>query len=118
MDILDREFLLDNVGGDRDLLREILAVFFESSDEILGEVRAAVRKGDSGALHRTAHQLKGALANLGARAASEAARELEILGREQVLSGVEDSLDALDREIQRLLPELRSLAAAEAEPGA
>lgn len=110
MEILDRDFLLNNVGGDRELLREILDLFFETSDEILDAVRAAVKSADHESLHRSAHQLKGALANVGAEAAAEAARELESLGRNGILSGIEDALVSLDLEIERLTPQLHSLA--------
>ena len=111
MDILDREFLLDNVGGDTELLREIIDLFFESTGEILDSIRAAVTKADNDSLHRSAHQLKGALANVGAKAATDSALELETLGRNGVLSGLEDAMDALDQEMTRLTPELQSLAA-------
>ncbi|MBZ0269307.1 Hpt domain-containing protein [bacterium] len=110
MEILDREYLFNIVGQDPELLREIVDLFFESSSEIVEGIHAAVRNADHEALYRDAHQLKGSLANVGAQAAAEAARVLELIGRNGVLSGIEDALSTLDREMERLTPELRALA--------
>lgn len=111
MEILDRDYLYENVGRDPELLREIVDLFFESSGGILDGIRAAVRAADHEALRRDAHQLKGALSNVGAKAAAEAALVLETIGRNGVLSGIEDAMGALDREMERLTPELQALAA-------
>ena len=109
MEILDREFLLRNLEGDRELLKEIVDLFFESSGEILDSIREAVKSAHHEDLNRTAHQLKGALANVGAQAAAAAALELETLGRNGVLTGIEDAMSSLDAEMERLQPELQSL---------
>jgi len=110
MEIIDREYLYENVGRDPALLREIIDLFFESSGDIVAGIHAAVRKADHEALRRDAHQLKGSLANVGAQAAAEAARVLEAIGRNGVLSGIEEAVHTLDREMERLEPELRALA--------
>jgi HPt (histidine-containing phosphotransfer) domain-containing protein len=110
MEILDRNYLFDNLGRDRGLLREIVGLFFESSGEILEAIHVDVRQADHEALRRDAHQLRGALANVGAQAAAEAALVLETIGRNGALSGIEDALGTLDLEMDRLTPELRSLA--------
>jgi len=111
MEVLDREFLRGNVYGDQELLREIVDLFFESSGEIVESIRDAVRSADHTLLNRSAHKLKGALANVGAQAAAAAALELERLGRHGVLTGVEDALDHLIAEMERLTPELQALLA-------
>ncbi|GJM44569.1 MAG: hypothetical protein DHS20C21_14110 [Gemmatimonadota bacterium] len=109
MEVLDRDFLLSNVDGDQELLKEIVGLFVESSGEILQSIRDAVTSANYDALDRSAHQLKGALANLGAQAAAAAATELENLGRRGMLTGLEDAMGALDREMERLAPELLDL---------
>ena len=60
-----------------------------------------------------AHQLKGALSNLGATGATRAAAELEQLGRRQSMTGLEDALASLEQEMDRLGPALRELCRAE-----
>ena len=106
MHVFDSASLLDNVGGDRALAVEIVGVFRSSAPEILETVRGATSGGDAAGLHRAAHQLKGALANVGALASSEAAARLEQCGRDGAMDGARASLDALEIELGRLAPEL------------
>ncbi len=109
MDILDRDHLIDNVDGDPELLEEIVDLFFESSVEILDTIQAAVMKADAESLNASAHQLKGALANVGAKAATAAASELEQLGRAGTMTGLETAWESLETEMNRLEPELQEL---------
>ena len=109
MEILDREHLIENVDGDPELLEEIVSLFFESSEEILEAIRQAVKGADPGALNASAHQLKGALANVGAKAATEAAYELEKMGKAGTMSGLESAMGTLETEMTRLEPELQAL---------
>jgi len=62
--------------------------------------------------------LKGALATLAARAAAEAARRLESVGRADDLGSAEEACAALERELQRLEPELAAVGKAEASAAA
>ncbi|NNE43893.1 MAG: Hpt domain-containing protein [Gemmatimonadetes bacterium] len=110
MNILNPELLLENVGGDRELLADIVSLFFDSSEGLVRDLRTAVAQADSDALHETAHQLKGALANVGAEAATRAAADLEQIGRRGSMTGMEDALSALEQEMTRLAPALRDLA--------
>lgn len=116
MQVLDRGFLLDNVDGDRELLAEIVETFRSTSPEMLEGIRRATAAADSDSVHRGAHQLKGALAAIGAEAASAAAATLEGLGQrgEIVSSAAAPALDALEREMLRLAPELDALVTPEA----
>ncbi len=109
MEILDREFLLGNLEGDRDMLAEIVGIFRSSVPDTLGDIRRAVSGGDAPGIQRGAHQLKGALANLGARAASAAAAQLEGCGRGAALGEAAGALEALEEELRRLEPELDAL---------
>ncbi len=109
MEILDRDHLFDNVDGDPELLEEIVSLFFESTSEILETIRAAVTQANSESLNSSAHQLKGALANVGAKAATEAANDLENMGRSGMLTGLERAMQSLETEMSRLEPELQEL---------
>ncbi len=109
MEVLDRAFLLENVDNDQELLAEIVELFLESTPDIVKNIRAAVTKADPEALNRSAHQLKGALANVGAKAAAAAASNLESLGRSGTMTGLEDAMSSLESELDRLEPELKSL---------
>lgn len=106
MDVFDPQSLLGNLGGDRDLAVEIVDVLRSSAPTILENVRTAAAAGDTEALRKSAHQLKGALASVGAHASSEAAARLERFGREPGKGDVAAAINALECEMRRLEPEL------------
>jgi HPt (histidine-containing phosphotransfer) domain-containing protein len=61
-------------------------------------------------LGKAAHRLRGTLSTLGAQAAVEPARRLEILSWEQNLELARGAFDELEKELGRLQPELSGLA--------
>ena len=117
-DILDRAALLERTDHDPELLLDILNAFREDSAKLLAEIRNALARREARALARPAHTLKGALATLAARAAAEAARRLESVGRADDLGSAEEACAALERELQRLEPELAAVGKAEASAAA
>jgi PAS domain S-box-containing protein len=106
---LDRADLLDRVGGDLALLREIVGVFLDTFPGMLAELQQAFQRRDPAALHRVAHTLKGMVGNFGARAAVEAALRLEGMGRTQDLDQVGPALAELEQALDRLRPALARL---------
>jgi PAS domain S-box-containing protein len=100
--VLDRDDLLNRVDGDRQLLNEIIQLFLDSYPARLSEIREAIARGDCQTLERAAHAIKGALTNLSAQAAVEAALTLEMMGREQDIHGAENACATLETEVERL----------------
>ncbi len=86
---------MDHVGGDQQLLRELVDLFLEDLPERLASVRKAVRKRDAQALSSAAHALKGAVSHFAARDTSEFALKLERMGRTGDLEGAEETFDGL-----------------------
>jgi HPt (histidine-containing phosphotransfer) domain-containing protein len=107
--ILDREVALSRVGGDLELLKEIAVLFLENYQAWLGELREAAARGDPKGVESTAHGLKGSVANFGAQTVVDAALRLETMGRGRDLTGVSQSLAALESALAALRPELESL---------
>ena len=105
----DHELALARVGGDSELLKEIAVLFLENYQAWLEELRKAGSAGDGDALQRAAHGLKGSVANFGAHDAVAASVRLENLGRSGNLSGVEESLAALDAALETLRGDLENL---------
>jgi two-component system, sensor histidine kinase and response regulator len=106
---LDREVAMARVGGDAELLKEIAVLFLENYEIWLAELREAGAKGDADAVQRTAHGLKGSVANFGAADAVAAALKLENLGRSGELAGMPESLAALEAALKTLRGDLESL---------
>lgn len=77
---IDSAYLERVTGGDSQFQRELLQVFVQDCQNQLPRLRQAVAAGNAEDLRKIAHRLKGASANVGAHAFSQAARELEHLG--------------------------------------
>jgi PAS domain S-box-containing protein len=107
---LDWGKALDQVGGDADLLRYLAGLFPEDCSRLMTEIRTAVDARDASRLKVAAHTLKNPLLTLAAQPAADAALQLETMGRQGRLEGVEAACAELEREIARLLPVLGTLA--------
>ena len=107
--VLDRATALARVGGDLDLLKEIGALFLDEYPRALDEIHKALATGDAKMLERSAHGLKGSVANFGARAAVDAAFQLEQFGRAHKLDQAPRALAALERSLACLHAELSSI---------
>jgi HPt (histidine-containing phosphotransfer) domain-containing protein len=108
--VLDPTQVLDRVGGDRKLLRELVEVFLADSPRLRTDIRTAIAGGDAGKLRLAAHALKGAVGTFSAPDATEAAQRLETLGQQGNLTGAEEAAAALEHELERLEPVLAGLA--------
>ena len=64
-----------------DLLTELVDIFWEDCPRLLAEIRGAVDRGDSKALARSAHALKGSVGTFGAQLAFVVVQGLEAMGR-------------------------------------
>jgi CheY-like chemotaxis protein len=109
-EILDRDAALARVDGDEELLKDLVVLFLDDCPKLLSEIRVALARCDSTALTRAAHRLKGTVGNFTASAAFEAARRLEMIGRQGDLTGAEKAFAALEEEIERLKLALAALA--------
>lgn len=101
--------LMKNIGGDSNLLQEVAGMFIEMSPNMLEDIKAALAAGDAQRLEKTAHTLKGTASNFGAQAVVDLAGDLELMGREDNLSGAGDKLAVLESELQAALQALSRL---------
>ena len=76
-DAFDKHALLERLGGDKEAFKEILELFCEQIPAMLKDLRLAVQAEDWDRLARLSHSLKGACANVGARALADLAAEME-----------------------------------------
>jgi two-component system sensor histidine kinase/response regulator len=82
----DPEEALSRIGGDLDLLKEMIDIFISCSGEDLMELEKAMDSGDRDLIRRNAHRIKGSIGNFGLNEAYNAAYALEMCAKE----GVED----------------------------
>lgn len=109
--LIDRATLLDRVGDDEALLVEIANIFLDELPGMLNEIRSAVESGDAKRLEHSAHTLKGSVSNFGARTATQAAFELESIGRQRRMNEARAAYSTLESEFEALRPALLSLVA-------
>jgi two-component system sensor histidine kinase/response regulator len=106
----NRTEALNRIGGDEELLQELCQIFLDESPKLLQKLRQAVTDGDSDGVMRAAHSLKGESSYLGAGGTSQAARQLEDMGRSKDLSRAADTLAELEREVAGLHLHLKEMA--------
>lgn len=110
--VFDKEGALDRVDQDKELLFELLDLFYEDLESQMTELRAAVQADQSELLEERAHSLKSAVGNLGAARCFQCLSELEKLGRESGPNErAKESLAALEKELQAFKSEIESFRA-------
>ena len=78
----NREFALEQTGGDEELLTELLTLFVDSSAADFASLCEAIEAGDAEGVVRAAHSLKGAAASLGLEAIRALALDMETAARQ------------------------------------
>ncbi len=107
--VVSREELLARVGGDLELLQDLVDVFLEDLPERLQALRAALDEDQLEDLFETARAIKGSVSNFAAAAAFEAASQLDELARSGTRAGLKEAIDVLEQEMSRLQPALREI---------
>ena len=92
--------------GDPDIIAEVGGLFLEHSPQKIAAILKAVENGDAKGLQTAAHSLKSSSAYVGAMRLSELSRELEMMGRSQVLDEAEKKAEILKKEHMRVIQEL------------
>jgi two-component system sensor histidine kinase/response regulator len=108
-EVLDRDQILKQIGGNADTLKEIVELFATESGKLMTRMRDAIRQEDPSELQRAAHTLKGSIRIFGAERAAAAALRLETMSSDKNFIGAEDALSELAGEIERLMPLLTDL---------
>ena len=102
----DERIALERTGGDRELLKELIAVFLNEIPNWMQALRAAVTNRDAAEVGRVAHAVKGAVDSCGASGAFDAAMLLERVGASGDLATAPAALTALERRIDLARAEL------------
>jgi signal transduction histidine kinase/CheY-like chemotaxis protein len=79
--IFDETAMLRNIGGDTDLLEQLVEMFLQRHQTMLEAIRAALADRDHVAVEQAAHALKGTASNLCASEVVLSAGQLEAFGR-------------------------------------
>ena len=99
----DEAELVERLGGDREVLREVVTIFRHSTPELIEEIRSAIDGRDLARLKSAAHTLKGAAGNLSAKRLAALALELEGAGRASDIALAAHYFPRLAAETEELL---------------
>ncbi len=108
MTFLDQFRELDP-GGGLGLIKEIMTVYLDSSLGLLRQVEQGLIAGDADAMRRAAHSLKSSSANVGAEKLSKLFLELEVMGRDGLLTAAMPVLDETRQAYAEATEEMRQL---------
>jgi PAS domain S-box-containing protein len=99
---LDYQAALDEFMGNEQVLIGVLEGFVKNVEMQLPSIRQAVVDRNFELFRKEAHSIKGGAGNLSAAALSRLAAELEQLGKDQNLTGIEPLLIRFESEFSRL----------------
>ncbi|MGE5193127.1 MAG: Hpt domain-containing protein [Deltaproteobacteria bacterium] len=105
---IDWGTVLEDLGGDESLLRELVEAFVAQYPAALEEIRQALYREDLGGVARAAHKLKGSVSNFGLGPAYEAAMGLEEMARAARLEATRVTLRIVEREFECLKVRLQA----------
>jgi PAS domain S-box-containing protein len=99
----DRETALDMLGGRRDLLGRMDAIFLRDTPDDLAALDQAVAAGNWADARRLAHSIKGAARTVGARRAGALAEQMEFFCRMQDHASAVREYKTLESEVRSAL---------------
>jgi two-component system sensor histidine kinase/response regulator len=105
--ICDREGALRRMGGDTELLAEVIEIYREDTEEVLSQLSAAIGEGHTTEVRLHAHTIKGSSGNVGAIRAQELAGALEYAARDDRLADIDahGTLEQLKQAVAAFLAE-------------
>lgn len=106
--VFDKNEALEINANEEEFLKELAEMFIYGLPEEMSSIKKAVHSRDNNALEKSAHKLKGAVANFGNNTVLKVALRLEMMGKENRLEDVEEAYGALTKETARLVNALRN----------
>jgi len=96
--VFNRSELLNRIGGEEELVAQLVALFIQSADEILPALEEAVTANDTEVVFRQAHTLKGMTGSIGADGMFAMAVEMSGRARAGDLRGFPEMVAKLGEE--------------------
>ena len=112
--VFDGQEILERVGGDRELLADLVVLLREECEHLVPAIEEAIEKDDYRTLEQVAHKLKGSVGQMAAGAVYGTARQLEQFGRDGEIEAAKVPAGRLEEEVGVLLEALEAFAAKEA----
>ncbi len=105
----DPAMILQNIGGDEEILQQLLAMFVTRSPGMLQQISDAIEACDARGLEHSAHAMKGTAGNLCAATVASIAGQLEALGRMGQVVEAAGVMEQLQQAVSRVVQDIRQL---------
>lgn len=111
---IDWNHARDAVGGNIDLLLELIDIFFAEYPKLIAGIGSSIESQSVDELRLFAHTLKGSLRYFGELHAGQLAYELEVMGHGGQFERAKEVFGQLQTEMDTVLPELKAFVASQA----
>ncbi len=99
---VDLEAAMRTVGGDKDILKEVLQIFLgEDSPRLLQSIKEGIQRQDGKIIKAEAHGMKGAVAALGGKTVAAMAARLEAAGLNGDMTAAQAIFNEMCAELER-----------------
>jgi HPt (histidine-containing phosphotransfer) domain-containing protein len=105
------ETLMEMIGDDQGMVREIIDAFLEDAPDRLAEIAGGLADSDAGLVRRAAHTLKANALTFGALTFADACRELEEAAKADALEAAAPIAAEIERSWSAIRPAIEALAA-------
>ena len=104
--------MLARVGGDRELLAEVIEMFLEDAPMQIDVMRRGLIDGDSAVVRSAAHSMAGCAGNFGATEVTVAARRLEAAAQAEDVAASQQAFPPLENAVLQMLERLVAIQTA------
>ena len=112
-DLIDYSIVqnLIELGGDegKGFLKEIIELYIEQYPELIGNIKSGSSKNDSVLMFQSAHALKGASLNVGAKELASLCKQVELKGKENDMTGISELIAAIEKIYLITMDELKKM---------
>jgi HPt (histidine-containing phosphotransfer) domain-containing protein len=106
--VLDIPSALRRLGGDVELLTDLIGFFIEDAPQLLDKLQAAIKQQDANAARKAAHALKGLILGCGGVRAARVAQVVEDAAQTEDWDKIVQFAETLGSELDTLIDETLS----------
>ncbi|MDR1487403.1 MAG: Hpt domain-containing protein [Deltaproteobacteria bacterium] len=100
---VDKESIYENFMDDEELIFESIDMFMESSNTRCKALQEAVQQKDAERVMAEAHALKGVVGLFSPGDVFEAAKKVELMGRNNALAGIDEAFSDFKSKLDELI---------------
>jgi HPt (histidine-containing phosphotransfer) domain-containing protein len=98
---------LNTPGDDTDFVAELIQLFFDTTKDLIPQLKNAVNANDLNTIHRISHRLKGSSGNVGAVCLSHICEEMEMASKIKAELNYSHHFLLLEQEYQNAINHLK-----------